>query len=27
LTVPEQAVSSMAVGQPVTFEVDAYPGR
>ena len=27
LTVPEQAVSSMAPGQPVTFEVDAYPGR
>jgi membrane fusion protein (multidrug efflux system) len=27
LTVPEQAVSSMAAGQPVTFEVDAYPGR
>jgi len=27
LTVPEQAVSSMAPGQPVIFEVDAYPGR
>lgn len=27
LTVPEQAVSSMAPGQPVTFEVDAYAGR
>ena len=27
LTVPAQAVSSMAPGQPVTFEVDAYPGR
>src|SRR3954454_13365365 len=27
LTVPEQAVSSMAPGQAVTFEVDAYPGR
>jgi RND family efflux transporter MFP subunit len=27
LTVPEQAVSAMGVGQPVTFEVDAYPGR
>ena len=27
LTVPEQAMSSMAPGQPVTFEVDAYPGR
>jgi RND family efflux transporter MFP subunit len=27
LTVPEQAVSSMAPGQPVTFEVDAYPDR
>ena len=27
LTVPEQAVSSMAAGQPVSFEVDAYPGR
>src|SRR5258708_1187894 len=27
LTVPEQAVSSMAPGQPVTFEVDADPGR
>ena len=27
LTVPEQAISAMAPGQPVTFEVDAYPGR
>ena len=27
LTVPEQFVSAIAVGQPVTFEVDAYPGR
>jgi RND family efflux transporter MFP subunit len=27
LTVPEQAMSSMAPGKPVTFEVDAYPGR
>jgi multidrug efflux pump subunit AcrA (membrane-fusion protein) len=27
LTVPEQAMSAMAPGQPVTFEVDAYPGR
>jgi len=27
LTVPEQAISSMAPGQPVTFDVDAYPGR
>ena len=27
LTVPEQSVSSIAVGQPVVFEVDAYPGR
>jgi membrane fusion protein (multidrug efflux system) len=27
LTVPEQAVSAMAPGQSVTFEVDAYPGR
>ena len=26
LTVPEQFVSAVAVGQPVTFEVDAYPG-
>ena len=24
---PEQFVSSIAVGQPITFEVDAYPGR
>lgn len=27
LTVPEQFISAMAVGQPVNFEVDAYPGR
>ena len=27
LTVPEQFVSAVAVGQPVTFEVDAYAGR
>jgi len=27
LTIPEQFVSAVAVGQPVTFEVDAYPGR
>ena len=27
LTVPEQAISAMAPGQPVNFEVDAYPGR
>jgi RND family efflux transporter MFP subunit len=27
LTVPEQAVSAIAVGQPVTFDVDAYAGR
>ncbi len=27
LTVPEQYISAIAVGQPVTFEVDAYPGR
>ena len=27
LTVPEQFVSAMGVGQPVSFEVDAYPGR
>jgi membrane fusion protein (multidrug efflux system) len=27
LTVPEQFVSAVAVGQPITFEVDAYPGR
>ena len=26
LTVPEQFVSAVGVGQPVTFEVDAYPG-
>lgn len=27
LTVPEQFVAAMAVGSPVNFEVDAYPGR
>jgi membrane fusion protein, multidrug efflux system len=27
LTVPEQSVSSIAVGQPIMFEVDAYAGR
>jgi membrane fusion protein (multidrug efflux system) len=27
LTVPEQFIPSVAVGQPVNFEVDAYPGR
>jgi membrane fusion protein, multidrug efflux system len=27
LTVPEQFISSVGVGQPITFEVDAYPGR
>jgi membrane fusion protein (multidrug efflux system) len=27
LTVPEQFVSAISVGQPVSFEVDAYPGR
>jgi RND family efflux transporter MFP subunit len=27
LTIPEQSVSAVAVGQPVIFEVDAYPGR
>ena len=27
LTVPEQSVSSIAVGQPIVFEVDAYAGR
>jgi len=27
LTVPEQFISAVAVGQPVNFEVDAYPGR
>jgi membrane fusion protein, multidrug efflux system len=27
LTVPEQAISSVAIGQAVGFEVDAYPGR
>jgi len=27
LTVPEQAISAVAVGQSVNFEVDAYPGQ
>jgi RND family efflux transporter MFP subunit len=27
LTVPEQFVSAVAIGQPITFEVDAYPDR
>jgi membrane fusion protein (multidrug efflux system) len=27
LTIPEQFISAVAVGQPVNFEVDAYPGR
>jgi len=27
LTVPEQFISVVGVGQPVQFEVDAYPGR
>jgi len=27
LTVPQQSVSAVAVGQPITFEVDAYAGR
>ena len=27
LAFPEQFVSAVAVGQPVSFEVDAYPGR
>src|SRR4051812_16575323 len=27
LTVPEQFVASVVVGQPVSFEVDAFPGR
>ena len=27
LTVPEQFIAAVAVGQPVSFEVDAYPGR
>jgi membrane fusion protein (multidrug efflux system) len=27
LTIPEQFVSAVAVGQPITFEVDAYAGR
>jgi len=27
LTIPEQFVSVVGVGQPVSFEVDAYPAR
>ena len=27
LTIPEQFVANVGVGQPITFEVDAYPGR
>ena len=27
LTIPEQFVSSVGVGQPITFAVDAFPGR
>jgi multidrug efflux pump subunit AcrA (membrane-fusion protein) len=27
LTIPEQFVSAIAIGQPVSFEVDAYSGR
>ncbi len=27
LTVPEQSVSTIVVGEPVVFEVDAYAGR
>jgi membrane fusion protein (multidrug efflux system) len=27
LTVPEQSIAAVAVGQPITFEVDAYPNR
>lgn len=27
LTVPEQFISAVSVGQPITFEVDAYPNR
>ena len=27
LTVPQQFISAVAVGQKITFEVDAYPGR
>jgi membrane fusion protein, multidrug efflux system len=27
MTVPEQFISAVSVGQPVSFEVDAYPGR
>jgi RND family efflux transporter MFP subunit len=27
LTVPEQSIASIEVGQPITFEVDAFPNR
>jgi membrane fusion protein (multidrug efflux system) len=27
LTIPEQFVAAVSAGQPVSFEVDAYPGR
>lgn len=27
LMIPEQFIAAVSVGQPVTFEVDAYPGR
>jgi membrane fusion protein (multidrug efflux system) len=27
LTIPQQSVSAVAVGQPITFEVDTYEGR
>lgn len=27
LTIPEQSVAAVGVGQPVSFQVDAYPGR
>jgi RND family efflux transporter MFP subunit len=27
LTIPEQYVSAVSIGQPVSFEVDAFPGR
>jgi multidrug efflux pump subunit AcrA (membrane-fusion protein) len=27
ITVPEQSIAAIAAGQPITFEVDAYPGR
>src|SRR4029434_60450 len=27
LTVPEQFISAISLGQPITFEVDAYAGR